>query len=135
MTIPSADVRCHRYGSFLYDAWHSPEVAAIVSKVAGVDLVTAMDIDIGHINVSVSTREATACQPEEKMEEERDEKPVFAWHRDSYPFVCVTMLSDCTGMVGGETAIRTGTGDILKVRGPSQVSGHFYSRHTVRTLT
>lgn len=25
-----------------------------------------------------------------------------AWHYDSFPFVCVTMASDCTDMVGGE---------------------------------
>lgn len=29
---------------------------------------------------------------------------------DSYPWVCVAMLSDTTGMVGGETVIETGTG-------------------------
>jgi hypothetical protein len=34
----------------------------------------------------------------------------------------VLMLSDCTNMVGGETALRTGTGDIIKVRGPQMVS-------------
>jgi hypothetical protein len=32
------------------------------------------------------------------------------------------MLSDCTGMVGGETALRTGTGEIMKIRGPAMVS-------------
>lgn len=31
------------------------------------------------------------------------------------------MLSDCTGMVGGETALKTGYGDILKIRGPAMV--------------
>lgn len=31
------------------------------------------------------------------------------------------MLSDCTGMVGGETALRTGDGEIVKVRGPQKV--------------
>lgn len=44
-----------------------------------------------------------------------------AWHYDSFPFVCVTMLSDCTGMVGGETALRTATGEVMKVRGPAMV--------------
>ena len=49
-----------------------------------------------------------------------DDKPIVDWHTDSYPFVCVTMLSECRDMVGGETALRTGSGDIWKVRGPSQ---------------
>ena len=31
------------------------------------------------------------------------------------------MLSDCTEMLGGETALRTGTGEIMRVRGPQQV--------------
>ena len=51
-----------------------------------------------------------------------DDMPVVGWHRDSYPFVCVLMLSDCTNMVGGETALRTGTGEVIKVRGPEMVS-------------
>jgi hypothetical protein len=50
-----------------------------------------------------------------------DDTPVVGWHKDSYPFVCVLMMSDTTGMVGGETAIRTGTGEIKKVRGPTKV--------------
>jgi hypothetical protein len=54
---------------------------------------------------------------------EDDNLPVVGWHRDSYPFVCVLMMSDTTGMQGGETALRTGTGEIRKVRGPSKV-GH-----------
>lgn len=31
------------------------------------------------------------------------------------------MLSDCTKMVGGETALRTADGGIVKVRGPEMV--------------
>ena len=50
-----------------------------------------------------------------------DDSPIVDWHHDSYPFVCVTMLSDCTGMVGGETALKTARGNILKVRGPEMV--------------
>lgn len=51
-----------------------------------------------------------------------DDKPVVGWHTDSYPFVCVLMLSDCTNMVGGETALQTASGEIMKVRGPEMVS-------------
>ena len=35
------------------------------------------------------------------------------------------MLSDCSTMIGGETALRTGTGEILKVRGPGMASSFF----------
>lgn len=29
---------------------------------------------------------------------------VVAWHNDSYPFVCVLMLSDVSQMIGGEVS-------------------------------
>jgi hypothetical protein len=93
-----------------------------------------MDFEIGHINISVQSEEQKAealAAVAEKASREADEgvagcpweddKPIVDWHTDSYPFVCVTMLSDCTTMIGGETALRTGSGDILKVRGPAMV--------------
>jgi len=97
-----------------------------------------MDFEIGHINFSVKSELDTRKEREEIETQKRlfnedegiagcpweDDKPVVGWHNDSYPFVCVLMLSDCTGMVGGETALRTGNGDILKVRGPQRVSIH-----------
>ena len=93
-----------------------------------------MDVEIGHVNISVTSeekqREETAALAEKKSYDQdegiagcpwEDDKPVVDWHYDSYPFVCVTMLSDCTKMIGGETALRTGTGEIVKVRGPQMV--------------
>jgi hypothetical protein len=121
----------------VYDAWKSRETLAIVSKVAGVDLVPQMDFEIAHINISMQTEEQkheSLAAFAEKTSREADEgvsgcpweddKPIVDWHTDSYPFVCVTMLSDCTNMIGGETALRTGNGEIMKVRGPQMVS-HF----------
>jgi hypothetical protein len=123
------------YAPFVYDAWKSPETLAIVSKIAGVDLVPQMDFEVGHINISMQTeeqkRDALAAVAEKTSREAdegvagcpwEDDKPIVDWHTDSYPFVCVTMLSDCTNMIGGETALRTGTGEIMKVRGPQMVS-------------
>lgn len=40
-----------------------------------------------------------------------------AWHRDSTQIVCVLMLSDTSTMVGGETAIQKGDGEVLRARG------------------
>lgn len=82
---------------------------------------------MGHINISVDnvTTEvvvqggnANDAPPTPYGD---DDTSAFAWHKDSYPFVCVTMLSDCTGMVGGETAIRMGNGEVMKARGPTMV--------------
>ena len=94
-----------------------------------------MDIEIGHINISVKSEKKTQDELaaiERKQNGEIDDKgvarrpweedmPVVGWHNDSYPFVCVAMLSDCTDMVGGETALRTGDGKVMKVRGPEMV--------------
>lgn len=125
-----------RYAPFTYDLWKHPETLAAISKVAGIDLVTEMDLEIGHINISVKSeeekdRELAALAGRAAAHPEADEgvsecamedgPPIVGWHRDSYPFVCVTMLSDCTNMRGGETALRTGNGEILKVRGPQMV--------------
>lgn len=88
-----------------------------MSEVAGVDLVPVIDYEIGHVNISV-------CEEGEKDNKDNMgcKKAVVGWHRDSYPFVCVLMLSDARGMVGGETGVRTGTGEVLKVRGPDMGS-------------
>lgn len=78
-----------------------------------------MDYEIGHINLSVPGEKKDYDDTASSSED--DEQAIVGWHRDSYPFVCVLMMSDTTGMVGGETALRTGTGEIKKVRGPTKV--------------
>jgi hypothetical protein len=105
-----------REAPFIYDAWNSPEVLESLSRIAGIELVPAMDIDIGHCNVSFR------AEGEEVTEESNKDMTAFEWHYDSYAFVCVIMLSDCTGMMGGETVIRCGNGETLKARGPTMVS-------------
>lgn len=93
-----------------------------------------MDLEIAHINLnrlSDSQKLEVNQALEEKNHRDADEgvagcpweddKPIVDWHTDSYPFVCVTMLSDCTNMVGGETALLRGDGEIMKVRGPGMV--------------
>lgn len=125
-----------RYAPFVYDTWKNSETLAIVSKIAGIDLVPEMDFEIAHVNLSMKSEEQkqaelAASSLERKLTEAdegiagcpwEDDKPIVDWHTDSYPFVCVTMLSDCTDMIGGETALKTGDGDIMKVRGPQMVS-------------
>lgn len=94
-----------------------------------------MDWEIGHVNISVQSEEqkskALAALAEKANREAdegvagcpyEDDTPIVDWHTDSYPFVCVLMLSDCKDMIGGETALRTGNGEVVKVRGPQMVS-------------
>ncbi|KAK0787445.1 hypothetical protein LTR59_010311 [Friedmanniomyces endolithicus] len=133
-----------RYAPFTYDAWHNPWTLSIVSKIAGMDLIPNMDFEIGHINISVKS-EKQALDEKAAVELQRksfaddegnagcpweDDKPVVGWHRDSYPFVCVTMLSDCTKMVGGETALKMANGEVMRVRGPQMVGCHITARTT-----
>ncbi|KAI1356296.1 hypothetical protein F5Y01DRAFT_323766 [Xylaria sp. FL0043] len=142
----------NKYAPFVYNVWKSPETLAIVSKIAGIDLVPEMDLEIAHINISVKSEEEKREELEavaERANYEADEgiggcpweddKPIVGWHTDSYPFVCVTMLSDCTDMIGGETALRTGNGDIMKLRGPQMgcavvLQGRYIEHEALRTL-
>ncbi|GAM40450.1 hypothetical protein TCE0_039f12809 [Talaromyces pinophilus] len=134
---------------FIYDAWKSPEVLEIISKIAGIDLVPVMDWEIAHINIAVKSEEEKAKELEivhRNADEgvadcalEEDDKPVVDWHTDSYPFVCVTMLSDCATMVGGETMLRKGNGGTVKVRGPQMGSavilqGRYIEHQALRAL-
>ena len=105
---------------FTYSAWKSPEVLARISEVAGIDLVPFIDFEIANINISIRDENSNVEHTVDLMNDK--ELPAVAWHYDSFPFVCVTMLSDCTGMVGGETALRTPSGEVMKVRGPAMVS-------------
>ncbi|KAI2640353.1 hypothetical protein GGS26DRAFT_537752 [Hypomontagnella submonticulosa] len=141
-----------RYAPFVYDVWKNPETLAIISKIAGIELVTEMDFEIGHINISVKSEaekqeELRAFSERAQYEADEgiagcpweDDKPIVGWHTDSYPFVCVTMLSDCTSMIGGETALRTGTGEIMKVRGPQMgcavvLQGRYIEHQALRAL-
>lgn len=118
----STTAKCRdRYAPFVYDTWKSPEVLRIISSIAGIELVPAIDLEIAHINLSAQSQEEMEGELRAVKEKGEQELSAVAWHTDSYPFVCVTMLSDCTDMIGGETALRTGTGDIIKVRGPQMV--------------
>ncbi|KAK5941771.1 hypothetical protein PMZ80_005722 [Knufia obscura] len=115
---------CPEDAPFIWDAWNDPHVLDIISKIAGIDLVPAWPFDTANINISVNTEtdnvEITSTpQQDNGKPKEEEEMSAFGWHYDSVPFVCVTMLSDCTNMVGGETMIRTGRGEHMKMRGPT----------------
>ncbi|KAK6364710.1 hypothetical protein LTS17_012008 [Exophiala oligosperma] len=140
------------YAPFVYDVWRSPEVLSIVSKIAGVDLVPVMDFEIAHMNISIKSKEQQEAAKQALQEKEHrdadegvsdcpfeDDTPIVDWHTDSYPFVCVTMLSDCTNMIGGETALRRGDGEIMKVRGPGMghavvLQGRYIEHQALRAL-
>ncbi|KAJ5380063.1 uncharacterized protein N7496_002491 [Penicillium cataractarum] len=116
---------------FSYDAWTSPELLAYVSQVAGIDLTWCFDYEIGNINISV--------EDDEKQTSKDQDPTAFAWHYDSFPIVCVTMISDCEGMTGGETAMRMPSGEIKKIRGPTMgtaiiLQGRYIEHQALKAL-
>lgn len=44
----------------MYDTWKNPKTLAIISRIAGIDLVTEMDFEIGHVNISVKSEKQRA---------------------------------------------------------------------------
>ncbi|EMG50463.1 hypothetical protein SBY92_000227 [Candida maltosa Xu316] len=111
---------------FTYSAWTSSKTMELVSWMAGVELEIVMDYEIAHSNISMKSENLAE---EERIKHARelvrrgsngeDLPAVVGWHYDSYPFVCVLMLSDTTNMIGGETALRMGNGgEVAVVPGP-----------------
>lgn len=126
---------------FVDAAWRDPAVLAACSSAAGVDLSVVFDYEIAHMNVQVDAlvgkESLSSVLPDPTpptntdLKSEAEETPAITqdddlenlpangtWHTDSYPWVCVVMLSDPTNMMGGETGLRKGDGTLLKVKGP-----------------
>ena len=139
------------YAPFTYAAWNHPETVAIISKLARIELVPWGDYEIAHINLCFKTEDqaeaelGTVHQHKRVYSDEgidmgpREDDAIVSWHTDSYPFVCVLMLSNCDGMIGGETALRTASGDVIKVRGPTGgnavvLQGRYITHQALRAL-
>ncbi|KAI8716629.1 hypothetical protein NCS52_00957100 [Fusarium sp. LHS14.1] len=123
-----------KQSKFIKDFWTHPQTVRIVSEAMGVPLEVVMPTEIGHTNIQVEgatvsemTKKLKVEPSAEKVElsaEERaydplkDSSAIIPWHYDSYPYVCVLMLSETDGMIGGETYIKKGDGTSQKVEGP-----------------
>jgi hypothetical protein len=136
---------------FTYAAWNHPERVATISNLARIELVPWGDYEIAHINLSFKTEEQAKAELSTIRQHKRvhsdegidmgpkEDEAIVSWHTDSYPLVCVLMLSDGTGMVGGETALRTASGDVIKVRGPKEgnaviLQGRYITHQALRAL-
>lgn len=86
-----------KHTKFTYNAWNHPKTLAAISKVAGIDLVPVMDIEVSHLEILSSNSNEHSV----------------GWHRDDYPYACVLMLSDTTDITEGHTLLRTGSRGIL----------------------
>ncbi|OQE92509.1 hypothetical protein PENNAL_c0007G02178 [Penicillium nalgiovense] len=123
-----------KQSKFINGFWTHPETMSIVSEAVGVPLEVVMPTEIGHTNIQVegttiaqmasNLRVEPAVEKVKLSDEERsynplkDDSAIIPWHCDSYPYVCVLMLSDTDGMIGGETYIKKRDGEVQKVEGP-----------------
>jgi hypothetical protein len=129
-SIASAQLRgyARKHAPFTFAAWNHPKTVAIISKKARIELVPWSDYEIAHINLSIETELASVqsrrtvlhMNEDDSLSSPTDQRPIVGWHRDAYPFVCILMLSNCTDMVGGETALRTSCGNVISVRAPTE---------------
>ncbi|CAH6719796.1 hypothetical protein CLIB1444_02S16688 [[Candida] jaroonii] len=106
---------------FTYEAWTHVKTQELINAIAGVDLDVIMDYEIAHTNISMKSKEDAAKELKEYDASKGDivqDDFVVGWHRDSYPMVCVLMLSDTTKMIGGSTSLKTGNG-VISVPGPT----------------
>ncbi|EJT96879.1 hypothetical protein DACRYDRAFT_25344 [Dacryopinax primogenitus] len=120
------------FAPFTAALWTHPDTIKACSEAAGMDLVPIMPYELGHINVQAKEGlESLGRDPlpplpalvrSESDDSSDDDTPeaeeVVHWHIDSYPWVCVVMLSDASTMMGGDTALEGGDGKIYRVRGP-----------------
>lgn len=115
---------------FIYDAWTHPKTVELISTMAGVELEVVMDYEIAHVNIGVTSKEVAEQQVKVHAREQalsgqnsgEDIPAIVGWHHDSYPFVCVLMLSDTSTMIGGETYLRMGDSKVAHVQGPQKGS-------------
>ncbi|KZO93889.1 hypothetical protein CALVIDRAFT_235908 [Calocera viscosa TUFC12733] len=120
-------------GPFTEALWTHPATIQACSDAAGMELVPIMPYELGHTNIqALDGLDSLGRDPlpplpplvphdsdTESLDDEAPEvEKVVGWHVDSYPWVCVVMLSDASSMMGGDTALEGGDGKIYRVRGP-----------------
>ena len=109
--------------------WQHPEVVDCISRAFGNPVkILGRKGEIGHVNVQLGPEGKDgvyklAETPSPPLQEGQEGSSQYekvltdAWHRDSAQLTVVVMLSDTSTMIGGETAIQTGNGKVLKARG------------------
>lgn len=133
-----------KYGKFTDAAWKHPATMAAVSAMAGIQLTPVFDYEIAHANVAYKDKAEREndkariayrnAHPESVAEDYKNGQAVLGWHFDSYPFVCVLMLSDTKEMIGGETVIHSDTGDVSRVNDPQKGWATVLQGHCVEHL-
>ncbi|KAF7563679.1 hypothetical protein G7046_g461 [Stylonectria norvegica] len=126
----SGHAHIKKEATFLKQAWFHPVTQAAINSAFRCNLkLQTGENDMGYINVQLGadgiegvynlTERPTQPLPsvEAPLVEEESQDLIDKWHKDMTPVVLVLMLSDTSTMIGGETAIKTGDGRIIKARG------------------
>ncbi|KAF8532191.1 hypothetical protein JB92DRAFT_3104298 [Gautieria morchelliformis] len=112
---------CPERARFIYEAWTHPAVVERLNDAAGIALTPVYDYEIGHVNLQLGPRgwaglTADPDLPDSVGSLATDEEitPTLMrkpnWHKDSYPFVCILMLSESSHLQGGRTVVRRADG-------------------------
>lgn len=111
---------------FIRDLWEAPQLQSLLSSIVGIPIEPhPMAFERAHINVQEQKYSDSEMAQVLKRQEAVDEQPVFGWHTDSQPFVCITMLSDPPeGAIGGETHVQKSNGEVVKLQFPA--AGYSY---------
>ncbi|KIW64668.1 hypothetical protein PV04_09586 [Phialophora macrospora] len=116
---------------FTLQAWKHPATQAAIDRAAGFALRPLNKVgDLAMLNIQLGpegvpgvyklTETPSPAQSALEIKKSKyDSVPIDSWHKDQVPVVCVVMLSDSRTMEGGETAIKTGDGSIVKVKSPT----------------
>ena len=109
---------------FTHAFWTSPEVIKIIERLTGIEMEITVPYEIGHTNVQVGAGGRDGIkdlkvkpEPVPAAEGQYDDVPVDNWHKDSFPYSIVMMMSNVSQMEGGETVVRLPDDSLLKVRG------------------
>lgn len=109
--------------------WYHPAVTDCISQAFGLPLkILGRRGEVGYVNVQLGPEGVEGVY---KLQETPSPSLVLgnapitpssgpmtdSWHKGSTQIVVVVMLSDCSTMLGGETAIRTGSGEVVTMRG------------------
>ncbi|CUM66620.1 uncharacterized protein PRCAT00004291001 [Priceomyces carsonii] len=114
---------------FTKEAMSHPKTLEIFSTLAGMNLAIPHVFGRGHINASLADRrgdqnaesivDSHLVELLAKQDEDKEHIPSSVhWHYDSVPMVCVLMLEAPENMIGGETCIKKGNEDVVRIKGP-----------------
>jgi len=112
---------CPDRARFTYNAITHPAVRNRMNEMAGIEITHVYEYEVGHVNIQLGPRgwDGLKAEPDRNSTEgalapAAEISPTLFqglnWHKDSYPFVQILMLSDIPDSSGGNTIVRKADG-------------------------